>query len=497
MSSNTALQRPSNTPVESPADVTIIDSGVANLASIRAALERLGLSVEVTDRPEAVRRAKRVVLPGVGSFARAMEALRSRDLETEILRVDDDGRPLLAICLGQQLLTQSSEESPGVAGLGLIDIATELLPETARTPHLGWNGVEPIRPTDGGACAPLAAGYAAFAHSYAVLETPPGWQSAISFHGALPFVAALSRGRTLACQFHPELSGRYGQAVLQRWAFGPSSSTPASDPSRSGEGGRGVCVRLVPCLDVLDGRVVKGVQFQGLRDSGDPAARAELYAKQGADEIVLLDIGASPNSRGNQLETVRAVRRSLDIPLTVGGGVREEADGRALLSAGADKLAVNTAAIARPELLSELVDAFGSQAVVLAVDVRRRPSIENGSGPPTDWELLVNGGRRAVAIEPIAWLRIAAEAGVGEILLTSWDRDGTGRGPDQALLAAARDAIDLPIIYSGGLGTVEHFATAFQGGADAALAASIFHDDSSSVGEVKSFLRQRGVEVTP
>ena len=246
--------------------------------------------------------------------------------------------------------------------------------------------------------------------------------------------------------------------------------------------------RIIPCLDVSHGRVVKGVRFQGLRDAGDPAERAALYERQGADEIVILDVSATPEARGNQVETVERVRARLGIPLTVGGGIRTIDDARALLEAGADKVSINTAAVHRPELLTEIALRFGRQCTVLAIDAARQ-----GGG----FEVLVKGGREGTGIDAIRWAHEGTDRGAGEILLTSWDRDGTRAGYDLDLTRAVADAVRVPVIASGGAATPEHLKEAFDAGADAVLAASIFHDDDMTVGEVKRALAAFGVRVRP
>jgi len=245
-------------------------------------------------------------------------------------------------------------------------------------------------------------------------------------------------------------------------------------------------LRIVPCLDVRDGRVVKGIRFQGLRDAGDPVEQAARYARDGADELVLLDVSATPSGRAHGLETVAAVRQVLPVPLTCGGGVRSVADARALLEAGADKVAVNTAAVARPELLTELAARFGVQCVVLACDARR---VEQG------WEVVVRSGTTSAGRSVVAWCREAVEHGAGEILLTSWDRDGTRSGYDLDLIRAVRAAVPVPIVASGGAAHASHLAEAVDAGADAVLAASIFHDGEWTVSDVKAALAEQGVEV--
>jgi cyclase len=251
----------------------------------------------------------------------------------------------------------------------------------------------------------------------------------------------------------------------------------------------GLARRVIPCLDVADGRVVKGVRFAGLRDQGDPAEAALRYAEQGADEIVFLDIGAAPERRDTDLGWVQRTAERVFVPLTVGGGVRSAGDASRLLGAGADKIAVNTAAVARPELLEELARRFGSQCVVLSVDARRRPA------PAEGWEVVVEGGRRPTGRDALEWIAAAVERGAGEILLTSIDRDGTRGGYDLELISAAARTVPVPVIASGGAGTPDHLAAALAAGAAAVLAASIFHQGTFTVGEVKSALAAAGFPI--
>jgi cyclase len=245
--------------------------------------------------------------------------------------------------------------------------------------------------------------------------------------------------------------------------------------------------RIVPCLDVDKGRVVKGVQFVSLRDAGDPVECAVRYDAEGADELVFLDITASSDARPIVLEMVRRVADSVFIPFTVGGGVRSVGDADELLRAGADKVAVNTAAVADPALLAELSGRFGSQAIVLALDARRR----NGG-----WEVFVHGGRTATGRDAVAWAAEAAQRGAGEILLTSMDRDGTRDGFAVDLTRAVTEAVDVPVIASGGCGSVDHMAEVFDAGrASAALAASVFHFGEIRIPDAKARLRDLGIEV--
>ena len=249
-----------------------------------------------------------------------------------------------------------------------------------------------------------------------------------------------------------------------------------------------VAVRVIPCLDVDAGRVVKGVNFRDLRDAGDPVELAAAYDAEGADELVFLDITASSGGRETMVDVVRRTADQVFIPLTVGGGVRSTGDVDRLLRAGADKVSLNTAAIGRPELLGEAAHRFGSQCVVLSVDARRLP----GGG---SFEVTTHGGRRGTGIDAVAWAVRGAELGVGEILLNSMDADGTKAGFDVELIRAVRAVVDVPIIASGGAGQLAHFAPAVGAGADAVLAASVFHFGQLRIGEVKDALRTAGAEV--
>jgi cyclase len=248
-----------------------------------------------------------------------------------------------------------------------------------------------------------------------------------------------------------------------------------------------VAVRVIPCLDVDDGRVVKGINFQNMRDAGDPVELAAHYDAQGADELTFLDVSASAQGRGTMLDVVRRTAESVFIPLTVGGGVRSVSDVDTLLRAGADKVGVNTAAIARPELISEIVQRFGSQVLVLSLDARR-----DGRG---GFEVTTHGGRRPAGLDAIEWVRRAAELGVGEILLNSMDADGTKEGFDVELIREVRAAVNVPVVASGGAGKAADFPPAVQAGADAVLAASIFHFGEVSIADVKSTLAASGATI--
>ena len=253
--------------------------------------------------------------------------------------------------------------------------------------------------------------------------------------------------------------------------------------------------RVIPCLDVTDGRVVKGINFVGLRDAGDPVELASRYDQEGADELVFLDITASSDGRDTMLDVVRRTAEQVFIPFTVGGGIRGVEDARRMLRAGADKVSVNTAAFQRPELIGEIAAEFGAQCVVCAIDARRR-TVEPGAEPA--WEVYLHGGRTPTGADAVAWARRAAALGAGEILLTSMDRDGTREGFDLELTRAIAEAVDIPVIASGGVGTLDHLADGIEfGGADAVLAASIFHFAEHTIREAKQVMTDRGLVVRP
>lgn len=248
--------------------------------------------------------------------------------------------------------------------------------------------------------------------------------------------------------------------------------------------------RIIPCLDVTEGRVVKGIEFVQLRDAGDPVELAALYNAEGADELVFLDITASADHRATMIDVVQRTADQVFIPLTVGGGIRAVEDARAMLRAGADKVSVNTAAINRPQLVREIGDQFGSQCVVVAIDARRAGT------DPLRWEVFTHGGRRPTGIDAVEWARQVAALGAGEILLTSMDADGTKAGYDLPLLASIAAAVPIPVIASGGAGNLEHLYEALAiGKADAVLAASIFHYGEFRIAQAKEFLAERGVPV--
>jgi imidazole glycerol-phosphate synthase subunit HisF len=250
--------------------------------------------------------------------------------------------------------------------------------------------------------------------------------------------------------------------------------------------------RIIPCLDIDRGRVVKGVRFEDLQDAGDPVEVARRYDQQGADELVFLDITASAEDRPTLFQVVEAVAEQIYIPLTVGGGVRTPADVRALLSAGADKVSINTAAVENPDFVTEAGDRYGVQCIVVAIDAKR---VKVKKSQPPRWEVFTHGGRKATGLDAVEWAAKMVQKGAGELLLTSMDKDGTKAGYDLELLQAVTSAVTVPVIASGGVGELEHLQQGLQAGADGVLAASIFHHGTFTVGQAKQFLAGKGVRV--
>jgi cyclase len=456
-----------------------------------AALQRNGADAYVCSDPQGIVDADYAVLPGVGAFGPVAERLRASGLGPAFASRIHSEKPTLAVCLGMQLVFEASEESPGEPGIGALPGTFKAFGPEVRSPLFGWNLVS----SAGDFLS--EPGWAYFAHSYRLEDVPPGWKAASSEYGG-SYAAALEKGPMLLCQFHPELSGDWGGRLLARWLGTepgkPRGQTVAGGQSPGGSAGTGIqsskgpAKRIIPCLDVDGGRVVKGVRFKELRDMGDPAELAARYEMEGADELVILDITAGLRGVNTAADVVRSVRAVMGIPLCVGGGIRSIADAERLLAAGADKVSINTRAYRDPELVSAIAREFGSQCCVVAVDAAR-----GSDGIP---RAVLDAGHTVLDESAPSWIHRAAELGAGEILLTSRDRDGTGSGYDHELLReAVAAAPGIPIIASGGAATPQQILGGFEAGADAALLAGALHDGRLSIGQIKDFVRQSGVEV--
>lgn len=449
---------------------------LGNTGSLQRAFERLGCRVTTTLDPAVARGAERLVVPGVGRFGAYMRALRDRGLDDAIRERIEADRPTLCVCVGMQALGTGSAEDPDTPGLGVLPIRCERV-GARRSTAFGWTPLA-------GAIDDDASAY--FVHSFGFVEsdgrTVPGRWLVASHIGGAPFGAAYERGRLVAAQFHPEKSGAFGQAFLRRWLEGERAI--AGDDAWTGAGP--MTRRVIPCLDVSRGRLVKGTRFVDLVDHGDPAEAAARYEAQGADELVVLDISATPDDGPTRLAMVREVADALSIPLAVGGGVRTVADAAALFEAGADKVAVNSAAVRDPALVTAIADRWGAQACVLAIDAKLVDD---------RFVVCVRGGRTPTEREAVEWAREGQRRGAGEILLTSMDRDGTNLGFDAPLLEAVCAAVEIPVIASGGFGAPAHAPDAIAAGADAVLLAGALHRGETTLSEIKRTLAGAGEEV--
>ena len=475
------------------ASIVIVDYGAGNLTSLARGLTAAGATVGIATAPGDLAGAAGIVVPGVGHFG-ATAALDA-EWRAAILAHVGARRPLLGVCLGMQWLFEGSDEAPAIDGLGILRGRVRRLRGDVKIPHVGWNAVART------ASSRLLAGlpdrvWAYFTHSYAV-DADAEAVAAVTSHGER-FAAVIERGTVFGTQYHPEKSGGDGLRQLATFVAASRGSYLFSTEMRPGgydpPGPISVenrydplAKRIIACLDVRDGRVVKGVQFDDLQTAGDPAALAIRYNAEGIDELVLLDVTATLESRRALLDTIDLVSRQLFIPLAVGGGIRSQADASAVIGAGADKVAINSAALRDPALIERLARRYGSQAVIVAIDARR----EGGAH-----RVFSRSGTTADRRDAVSWAREAEARGAGEILLTSIDRDGTGAGFDCDLTAAVSAAVRIPVIASGGAGAPAHFAEVFaRGRADAALAASVFHFNRHGVADLKQFLAARGIAV--
>jgi imidazole glycerol phosphate synthase glutamine amidotransferase subunit len=480
--------------------VFLVTTGTANLGSITAALTRAGGDVTLTLDPEVILSADHVVVPGVGTFGQAMEAIHGAGVREALFERFSKNLPTMWVCVGLQLCASTSEESPGVKGLEIFGSDTKVLhfPTHVHAPQQGWNRIwvspesqyAPKTKLDESSGCMEA--YAYFSNSYALHEIPKGWVSMTSLHG-IGFVAALERGAFLACQLHPELSGDWGLQLVTNWLRTSKSRVGlfASDahnylPQPTPERPSTLTRRVIPCLDVKDGKVVKGIKFQGLQEAGSPATLSAQYQADGADELVMLDVSATLEGRNAALFTIRAIRAQLGIPLTVGGGIKTIEDAAEILKAGADKVSVNSAAVRNPGLITALSQWFGRQCTVLAID-----AVQVKSEDPNalkKWQVVISSGKENTGKDVVEWATEGANLGAGEILLTSFDRDGTKSGYDLELLSAVARAVHVPVIASGGAADTAHLAEALRVGSDAVLAASIFHYGQTTPRQVKTEL---------
>jgi imidazole glycerol-phosphate synthase subunit HisF len=473
--------------VSQQARIAVLDYGMGNRRSVQKALEHVGASADVTNDEAALRRADGIVIVGVGAFPEAMRKLAS--LRMLIVERHAEETPILGICLGLQLFFDGSEEHEGARGFGFLSGGvTQLDGGGGRLPHIGWNRVRWTQPSELLDGVPDETAFY-HVHSYVARPDDEAMVLGTTEYGER-FVSAVQHGSLFGVQFHPEKSSRYGLKILENFSntcVGRARRMPAS-PAVTRQ--PGLCKRVVPCLDVDQGRVVKGTGFVDLRDAGDPVERAEFYDREGADEIAFLDISATHENRSTIADLAAKAVSRVFVPITIGGGIRTVPDAQKVLDAGADNISVNSAAVHRPGLLNDLDHVFANQNLILAIDAKHNP---DGTG----WEVYVAGGRQATGKDAVAWAIEGVERGAGQILITSMDRDGTRDGYDLDLLAAMSNAVGVPIIASGGAGKLEHLTAGLEAGADAVLCASIFHYGTYSISDVKRYIDRDGIMVRP
>jgi imidazole glycerol-phosphate synthase len=524
--------------------ITLLDYGAGNVRSVRNAIKKLGFPVRDVAGPEEIRTATKLVFPGVGSFGSAMARLRDRGFVDPLLAYLREGRPFLGICLGLQTLFEGSEESPGVAGLGLIKGQVKRFAAgKLAVPQIGWNGIA-IRKQ-----SPLFHGYDGdklyFVHSYRALVTEENrdWVLTTTTYGG-EFISAVQQGNVVACQFHPEKSGAAGLDILRN--FLASEQLTAEPIEIRGSTETQLAKRLIACLDVRtndtgDLVVTKGDQYdvreQGeVRNLGKPVDLARRYFEEGADEIAFLNITGFrdfPLKDQPMLEVLRRTSENVFVPLTIGGGIREYTDSEGrhhsalhvaaeYFRSGADKISIGSDAVYVAEeflktgkksgrsSIEQIAYVYGNQAVVISIDPRRvyvhsprattHPTIRTAFPGPNGenycwYQCTVKGGREGRDLDALTLARVCEELGAGEILLNCVDRDGTKQGYDLELINLIRQAVSIPVIASSGAGRVEHFSEVFEKtAAEAALAAGIFHRHEVPIAAVKAHLRASGIE---
>ena len=478
---------------EKPPSVTIIDYGMGNLSSVARAFESLHATVTVTNDPRDIEQAERLVLPGVGAFGEGMKNLRRLGLIEPLTRqVRSKGTPFLGICLGMQLLATKSLEQGEHGGLAWIDATVKPFLRTDdgfRTTHIRWNRVyakpNPFIPSTGRKPEYY------FVHGYHFeLEQDASYVLGTTNYG-VEFPSAILSGNIAGVQFHPEKSQEAGLGMLRnflRWNPREQNVDPNFKKEPAGYKRN---IRIIPTLLYSNGRLTKTIQFQiqesGIRkDVGDPVKASVVYDAQLADELILLDFRATVEGRGTEelARVISDISGHAFMPLTAGGGIRTVEQIRSLLSAGADKVAINTAAVERPDFIREAAQINGDQCIVVSIDVSKK----NGSH-----EVFTHSGMKATGLSPVEWAQKAAKLGAGEILLTSIDQDGMMTGYDLELAQLVCKEVEIPVILSGGAGTLQDLAQVTTNGcADAVAAASLFHFRDISPIKAKAFLNRTG-----
>jgi len=459
--------------------IAIVDYGAGNLTSVKNAFAALGVETVVTSDADTICRADRIVFPGVGAAKSAMDNLRKMGLVEPIKAAAASGKPFLGICLGMQVLFEHSEEDGGVDMLGVFSGKVRRFPDVKgfKVPEIGWNGVEVRSASD----------EYYFVHSYCADIVPE--TVGVTEYAGVKFTAMVKRGNLWACQFHPEKSGRVGLDLIRSWLTSqPSelptihSSTPTPDFNST------LTRRVIPCLDVRNGRVTKGVKFKNNIDLGDPVEMAVRYSEGGADELVFYDITASAEHRPIDIGMVEAVAKSVRIPFAVGGGISTVADMERVILAGAEKVSVNSLAVRNPQIIAEGAAVFGRQCIVLGMD-----PVKSGK-TPSGYEITTRGFREFTGMDAVEWAKRAADLGAGEIVVNSVDADGTRAGFELEITRLISEAVGVPVVASGGAGIPEHLVTVFrEAKADAAIVAGMIHSGDYTIAQIKEVMHKAGV----
>lgn len=459
--------------------VGIIDYGAGNVESVCLLLQRLQVQFILSDQIKELEQCDALIFPGQGSAGPAMNRLRESGIDEFIKKWQ---KPFLGICLGMQLLGEFSEEHQTNC-LGVLDYNIEKFDSSIPLiPSMGWNSIQIQK--ENPYFSEEESPYFYCVHSFFAKENMQTVGST-NYYGQNYSNLVIYKNFT-ALQAHPEKSGKVGEYFISKWLYnsGIHHQTVGKPfiPKQSG-----FANRIVPCLDVKAGRTVKGVNFVGLKDMGDPVELAAQYSDQGADELVFLDITATHEQRDTQQQWVSAVAKEVNIPFTVGGGIKTLDDAKRILDCGADKISVNSAAVKRPDLIAEISGLYGSQCVVLAVDYKR-------NSIPNSWNVFIAGGRTDTGLDAIEWISKGVELGAGELLLTGMDFDGTRQGFDLPFFQQVANNVKVPLIASGGAGKSQHFTDLFQQTTvSAGLAASIFHEGSVLIPDLKQQLREQSI----
>jgi cyclase len=453
--------------------IGIINYNAGNIKSVANLLDRLGERYIISDDLVELARVDKFIFPGQGRAGPAMRVLKQKGLDKFI---QNTSKPFLGICLGMQLLVDYSEED-NTECLGIIPGEVRIFSDQNRlsVPQIGWNKVDLIQNTEI-FTTDFNNQYFYFVNSYYV-DTSIQNAVGVTRYGN-SFVSIIQKDNFVGVQFHPEKSGDIGSNIIAR--FIKSDSLGIRNNSN-------LAKRVIACMDIKDGKVVKGTGYKDLEISGDPVKLAKKYVKDGVDELVFLDIGATVESRKTVLSRVSEVAKVVNIPLCVGGGIKTVDDIRRLLLAGADKVSIGSAAINNPHFVKEAVNQFGSQCIVVSIDPKR-----NGNS----WEQYISGGRIATGVDAIEFAGQMVEYGAGELLTNSLDKDGTKSGYDVPLLKKIKESVGIPVIASSGAGKLSNFYDVIQeAGVDAILAAGLFHSGELSVGEVKKYLRSKNINI--